>query len=86
MSGSPGEKRSGTMSHPILGLEDSSFGFTEVNTGREEEQTWEINNTIRTHMRQYLNKLIFIIARLKTSMIDFLQRYSPGNLLLWSPE
>jgi hypothetical protein len=37
MSGSPGEKRSGTMSHPILGDEDSSFGFTEVNTGREEE-------------------------------------------------
>jgi len=51
MSGSPGEKRSGTMSHPILGLEDSSFGFTEVNTGREEEETWEINNTIRNHMR-----------------------------------
>ena len=40
-------------------------GFTEIQTGDEEEDKWEITDAIRQHINNYLHKLLFIIARLK---------------------
>ena len=46
-------------------------GFSQISTGKDEEDYWEQTDVIRTNLRQYLNKLIFIVSRLKRCISDF---------------
>lgn len=40
-------------------------GFTDIQTGQQAEDNWEITDAIRSHINNYLHKLLFIMARLK---------------------
>lgn len=50
---------------------DAADGFTDIQTGEETEDNWEITDAIRTHINNYLLKLLFIIARLKRFIVEF---------------
>ena len=46
-------------------------GFTDLQTESDQDQEWEITNAIRSHMNNYLHKLLYIIARLKRFITQF---------------
>lgn len=41
---------------------------------------WETVDVIRTHMRDYLNQIIFIVARLNRSIGEFERHFGPVNV------
>lgn len=44
------------------------------------QDDWETMDVIRMHMRDYLNQIIFIMARLKRSMGEFERHFGPVNV------
>ena len=60
---------------------DIDGGFTDIQTGQETEDNWEITDAIRTHINNYLLKLLFIIARLKRFISEFDTQFAPQHAI-----
>ena len=54
-------------------------GFTDIHSSQDLEDIWQQTDVIRTHLREHLNQLLFVMARLNRSLADFERQFGPSQ-------